>query len=108
MANALPQAIGAQSAYRGRQVITVSGDGGFSMLMGIILSHQQLNLPVKVAVLNNGSLGFVELEMKATGFLKHGTDLENPDFTKIAEGAGLFAVHVDDPAGVRAALDYRA
>lgn len=104
MANALPQAIGAQSAFRRRQVITMSGDGGFSMLLGDILSLRQLNLPVKVVVFNNGSLGFVELEMKATGFLKHGTDLENPDFTKIAEGAGLLAVHVDDPEEVRPAL----
>lgn len=104
MANALPQAIGAQSSFRGRQVITMSGDGGFSMLLGDILSLRQLNLPVKVVVFNNGSLGFVELEMKATGFLKHGTDLENPDFTKIAEGAGLLAVHVDDPEEVRPAL----
>jgi pyruvate dehydrogenase (quinone) len=104
MANALPQAIGAQIAFRRRQVITMSGDGGFSMLMGDILSLRQLNLPVKVVVFNNSSLGFVELEMKATGFLKHGTDLENPDFTKIAEGAGLFAIHVDDPEEVRPAL----
>lgn len=105
MANALPQAIGAQSAFRRRQVITMSGDGGFSMLLGDILSLRQLNLQVKVVVFNNGSLGFVELEMKATGFLKHGTDLENPDFTKIAEGAGLLAVHVDDPEEVRPALE---
>jgi pyruvate dehydrogenase (quinone) len=104
MANALPQAIGAQSAFLRRQVITLSGDGGFSMLMGDILTLRQLNLPVKVVVFNNSSLGFVELEMKATGFLKHGTDLENPDFTKIAEGAGLFAIHVDDPEDVRPSL----
>jgi len=105
MANALPQAIGAQSVFRGRQVITMSGDGGFSMLMGDILSLRQLNLPVKIVVFNNGSLGFVELEMKATGFLKHGTDLENPDFTKIAEGAGLLAIHVDEPEEVRPGLE---
>jgi pyruvate dehydrogenase (quinone) len=105
MANALPQAIGAQSVFRNRQVITMSGDGGFSMLMGDILSLRQLNLPVKIVVFNNGSLGFVELEMKATGFLKHGTDLENPDFTKIAEGAGLLALHVVDPEQVRPALE---
>ena len=105
MANALPQAIGAQSAFRERQIITMSGDGGLSMLLGDILSLRQLNLPVKIVVFNNGSLGFVELEMKATGFLKHGTDLENPDFTKIAEGAGLLAIHVDDPEEVRPALE---
>ena len=60
---------------------------------------------MKVVVFNNGSLGFVELEMKATGFLKHGTDLVNPDFAKIAQGAGLFALHVDDPEEVRPALE---
>jgi pyruvate dehydrogenase (quinone) len=83
----------------------MSGDGGLSMLLGDILSLRQLNLPVKIVVFNNGSLGFVELEMKATGFLKHGTDLENPDFTKIAEGAGLLAIHVDDPEEVRPGLE---
>jgi pyruvate dehydrogenase (quinone) len=110
MANALPQAIGAQISHPGRQVVTLSGDGGVSMLMGDLLSLRQLNLPVKVVVFNNGSLGFVELEMKATGFLSHATDLVNPDFAKIAEGTGILGLHVDDPergstrarAGVRA------
>ena len=105
MANALPQAIGAQSALPGRQVITLSGDGGLSMLMGDLLSLRQLKLPVKVVVFNNGSLGFVELEMKAAGFVQHGTDLENPDFAKIAEGAGLLGIHVDDPEDVRPAIE---
>ena len=105
MANALPQAIGAQISHPARQVIALSGDGGFSMLMGDLLSLRQLNLPVKVIVFNNGSLGFVELEMKATGFLQHGTDLVNPDFAKIAEGAGVLGLHVDDPEGVRPALE---
>jgi pyruvate dehydrogenase (quinone) len=105
MANALPQAIGAQISHPGRQVIALSGDGGFSMLMGDLLSLRQLNLPVKVIVFNNGSLGFVELEMKATGFLQHGTDLVNPDFAKIAEGAGVLGLHVDDPEGVCPALE---
>jgi pyruvate dehydrogenase (quinone) len=105
MANALPQAIGAQRSHPSRQVIALSGDGGFSMLMGDLLSLRQLNLPVKVVVFNNGSLGFVELEMKATGFVQHGTDLVNPDFTKIAEGAGVLGLHVDDPEGVRPALE---
>ncbi len=105
MANALPQAIGAQCSHPGREVIALSGDGGFSMLMGDLLSLRQLNLPVKVVVFNNGSLGFVELEMKATGFLQHGTDLLNPDFARIAEGAGVLGLHVDDPEGVRPALE---
>ena len=105
MANALPQAIGAQISHPGRQVVTLSGDGGVSMLMGDLLSLRQLNLPVKIVVFNNGSLGFVELEMKATGFLSHATDLVNPDFAKIAEGTGILGLHVDDPEKVRPALE---
>ena len=105
MANALPHAIGAQATHPGRQVVTLSGDGGLSMLMGDLLSLRQLNLPVKLIVFNNGSLGFVELEMKATGFLSHATDLVNPDFTQIAQGAGLLGIHVDDPEQVRPALE---
>jgi pyruvate dehydrogenase (quinone) len=75
MANAMAQSIGAQSAFPGRQVVSLSGDGGFSMLMGDILSLKQLNLPVKVVVFNNGALGFIELEQKSVGFLATGTDL---------------------------------
>jgi pyruvate dehydrogenase (quinone) len=105
MANALPQAIGAQISHPGRQVITLSGDGGFSMLMGDLLSLRQLNLPVKVVIFNNGSLSFVELEMKATGFLNHATKLVNPDFSKIAEGTGILGLHVDDPEKVRPTLE---
>jgi len=67
------------------------------MLMGDLLSLRQLNLPVKIVVFNNGSLGFVELEMKATGFVNHGTDLVNPDLVGIAKGAGVLGLHVDDP-----------
>lgn len=104
MANALPQALGAQISHPGHQVVALSGDGGVSMLMGDLLSLRQLNLPVKIVVFNNGSLGFVELEMKATGFLTHATDLVNPDFSKIAEGAGILGLHVDDPGEVRQAL----
>ncbi|MFZ0742814.1 MAG: ubiquinone-dependent pyruvate dehydrogenase [Terracidiphilus sp.] len=105
MANALPQAIGAQISHPGRQVVTLSGDGGVSMLMGDLLSLRQLKLPVKVVVFNNGSLGFVELEMKATGFLSHATELVNPDFAKIAEGTGILGIHIDDPEEVRPALE---
>ena len=71
MANAMAQAIGAQAAFPGRQVISLSGDGGFTMLMGDFLSLTQLNLPVKIVVFNNGALGFIELEQKSTGFLDH-------------------------------------
>src|SRR6266550_2622922 len=89
MANALPDAIGAQAAYPGRQVISMSGDGGFSMLMGDVITLKQEKLPVKVIIFKNESLAFVELEQRATGFLEFATDLQSPDFAKIAEGAGL-------------------
>ena len=92
MANALPQAIGAQVTYPGRQVISMSGDGGFSMMMGDLLTLRQQNLPVKVIVFKNDSLAFVELEMKAAGIVDFATDLHNPDFAKIAEGAGLLGL----------------
>jgi len=97
MANALPQAIGAQASYPGRQVISMSGDGGFAMLMGDLLTLRQHQLPVKLIVFRNDSLAFVELEMKAAGILDYGTDLHNPDFTKIAEGAGLLGLKAETP-----------
>jgi pyruvate dehydrogenase (quinone) len=97
MANALPDAIGAQAAYPGRQVISMSGDGGFSMLMGDILTLKQSKLPAKVIIFKNESLAFVELEQKASGFLEFATDLESPDFAKIAEGAGLLGLTARTP-----------
>jgi len=97
MANALPQAIGAQVSHPGRQVISMSGDGGFAMLMGDLLTLRQHELPVKLIVFRNDSLAFVELEMKAAGILDFGTDLLNPDFTKIAEGAGLLGLRAETP-----------
>jgi pyruvate dehydrogenase (quinone) len=104
MANALPQAIGAQKAYPGRQVITMSGDGGLAMLLGDLLSLHQLKLPVKVVVFNNSSLAFVELEMKAAGVLEYGTDLVNPDFAKLAEAANVLGIRVEKPEELRPAL----
>jgi pyruvate dehydrogenase (quinone) len=100
MANALPQAIGAQITYPGRQVISISGDGGLAMLMGDLLTLKQHDLPVKTIVLKNDSLAFVELEMKAAGFVDFGTDLRNPDFTKIAEGAGVLGLRAETPEQV--------
>jgi pyruvate dehydrogenase (quinone) len=97
MANALPQAIGAQATYPGRQIITLSGDGGLSMLMGDLLTLKQRELPVKVIVFKNNSLAFVELEQKSIGLLDFGTDLHNPDFAKIAEGAGLLGLTARTP-----------
>jgi pyruvate dehydrogenase (quinone) len=104
MANAMLQAIGAQSACKGRQVISMSGDGGFSMMMGDFISLSQLGLPVKVIVLNNGTLGFVEMEMKATGFLDSGVDLKNPDFAAMAEAMGVRGIRVEDPGELEGAL----
>jgi pyruvate dehydrogenase (quinone) len=80
MANGMLQAIGAQAMYPDRQVISMSEDGGFSMMMGDFITLTQMGLPAKVIVLNNGTLGFVEMEMKASRFLNTGCDLKNPDF----------------------------
>jgi pyruvate dehydrogenase (quinone) len=104
MANALPQAIGAQVSHPGRQVISMSGDGGFAMLMGDLLTLGQHQLPVKIIVLKNDSLAFVELEMKSAGIVDFGTDLRNPDFTKIAEGAGLLGLQAKTPDQVEPML----
>jgi pyruvate dehydrogenase (quinone) len=104
MANALPQAIGAQAAFPKRQVITLSGDGGIAMLLGDLLTLRQARLPVKVVVFKNDSLGFVELEMKAAGFLDFATELRNPDFAKIADASGVLGLKADLPEEVRPAL----
>ncbi len=104
MANAMPQAIGAQAVDQARQVISLSGDGGFTMLMGDFISLVQLKLPVKVVIFNNGALGFVELEMKATGFLETGVELQNPDFAAMARAMGVHATRVEDPADLAPAL----
>jgi pyruvate dehydrogenase (quinone) len=95
MANALPQAIGAQASQPSRQVIALSGDGGVAMLLGELITLRQLQLPVKVVVFNNGALSFVELEMKAAGIVTYGTDLDNPDFAAIAQAVGLFGARVE-------------
>jgi pyruvate dehydrogenase (quinone) len=108
MANAMAQGIGAQAAFPGRQVISLSGDGGFTMLMGDFLTLAQHRLPLKVVVFNNGALGFIELEQKSTGFLTFGTDLDNPNFAAMAEAVGIRGIRLEDPAevdeGIAAAL----
>jgi len=104
MANAMPQAIGAQSAFPRRQVISLSGDGGFAMLMGDFLTLVQHDLPVKVVVFNNGTLGFVEIEQKSTGFLDFGTTLKNPNFAAMAEAAGVRAIRLEDPRDVESGI----
>jgi pyruvate dehydrogenase (quinone) len=97
MANAMLHAIGAQSAFPGRQVISMSGDGGFTMMMGEFVTLIQMGLPVKIIVLNNGTLGFVELEMKASGFLDSECDLKNPNFADMANAMGILGVRVERP-----------
>jgi pyruvate dehydrogenase (quinone) len=105
MANALPQAIGAQEVFPYRQVVCLSGDGGFSMLMGDFLSLRQLKLPVKIVVFNNGALSFVELEMKAAGILTHGTSLVDTDFSKLADAAGILGLRAERPEQVKPMLN---
>ena len=97
MANAMAHAIGAQASQPGRQVISMSGDGGFAMLMGDLITLTQMKLPVKVVIFNNGVLGFVAMEMKASGFIETGVDLKNPDFAAMARAMGIHAVRVEDP-----------
>ena len=104
MANALPQAVGVQASQPGRQVVTLSGDGGLAMLLGELITLRQQQLPVKVVVFNNGALSFVELEMKAAGVVTYGTDLDNPDFAGMARSAGLFGIRVDRAGELEGAL----
>ena len=104
MANAMLHAIGAQAACRGRQVISFSGDGGFSMMMGDFLTLIQMKLPVKIILLNNGTLGFVELEMKANGFIDSGCDLTNPNFAAMAQAVGIKGIRVEKPQELRGAV----
>jgi pyruvate dehydrogenase (quinone) len=104
MANAMPQAIGAQFAMPNRQVISMSGDGGFTMLMGDLLTVRQWKLPIKIVIFNNGLLGFVDIEMKAGGFLPMGTRLDNPNFADMAQAIGIYGVRVEDPRELKSAL----
>jgi pyruvate dehydrogenase (quinone) len=104
MANALPQAIGAQCCYPDRQVIAMCGDGGLAMLMGDLLSLTQHNLPIKIVVFNNSALGMVKLEMEVAGLPDYQTDLKNPNFAKLADAIGIMGVRVENPADVSAGL----
>src|SRR5246500_2236271 len=97
MANAMVQAIGAQAAFPKRQIISMSGGGGFTMMMGEFATIRQAGLPVQIILLNNGTLGFVELEMKANGFVDVGCDLKNPNFAAMAEAMGIKGVRVERP-----------
>lgn len=105
MACALPQACGVQAVDRKRQVISMSGDGGLSMLMGELFTATQNALPIKIVVYNNSSLAFVELEMKAGGYVNFGTDLEEQNFAQIATACGLLGIRVDTAAELRAKME---
>ena len=94
MANAMPQALGAQAAFPGRQVVSLSGDGGLTMLMGDMLTAIQMQLPIKIVVFNNGTLGFVQMEQKAAGYLDTNVSLKNPDFGAIAREMGFLGRRV--------------
>lgn len=104
MANALPQAIGAQAAFPGRQVVALCGDGGIAMLLGELITLSQQRLPVKIVVFDNSALAFVELEMMSAGIPTFGTDLKNPDFAAVAEALGMHGTRVERPEELRPAL----
>ena len=97
MANGMPMALGLKKAFPARQVISLSGDGGLAMLMGDLLTIRQENLPIKIIVLHNSSLNFVELEMKTEGLLNNYTDLNNPSFAAIAQAVGIKGYEVKNP-----------
>jgi pyruvate dehydrogenase (quinone) len=105
MANALPQAIGAQATYPGRQVISLSGDGGLAMFLGELLTVAQYRLPVKIVLFNNHRLGMVQMEMEVAGLPHYGCELKNPNFALLAQAVGLMGRRVEDPAEVRPALE---
>src|SRR5262249_601356 len=100
MANAMSQAIGAQAAFPRRQVISLSGYGGFTMMMGDFLTRVEHKLAVKVVVFNNGALGFIEIEQKSSGFLDFGTKFKNPNFAAMAEAVGVRGIRLEDPGDV--------
>jgi pyruvate dehydrogenase (quinone) len=104
MACALPFAVGAQAAHPGRQVVSLSGDGGLTMLLGELFTLRQNRLPAKIVVFNNGSLNFVELEMKAAGIVNYATELDNPQLAEVAAAIGLWARRVERPGDLEDAL----
>src|ERR1700683_524822 len=110
MANALPQSIGAQCAFPGRQVIAMCGDGGFAMSLGDILTVTQYNLPIKMVVFDNSALGMVKLEMETAGLPDYQTDLKNPNFAKLAEAIGIMGVRIENPSdltsGIKKAFEH--
>ncbi len=105
MANALPMAIGAQVAHTERQVVSVSGDGGLSMLMGELVTVAAYDLPVKVVVFNNSTLGLVKVEMLVDGIPDFGVDVPMVDYAAVAAALGIHSQRVEDPADIRGALE---
>jgi pyruvate dehydrogenase (quinone) len=104
MANAMPQAIGAKLGSPDRQVVALCGDGGLSMLMGELLTAAGLDIPVKLMVFNNSTLGMVRAEMMVSGYQPFGTDVRNPDFGALAAAAGLHGERVTEAADIRPAI----
>jgi pyruvate dehydrogenase (quinone) len=105
MANAMPQAIGAQLAFPKRQVISMSGDGGFTMLMGDLLTLAEYELPIKLIVYNNSTLGMVKLEMRVAGYRDFGVDVKPSDFAKMAEAVGIRGIHIQDSGDLKKSLE---
>ena len=105
MANAAPNAFGAQLAYPGRQTIALTGDGGFTMLgLGDLLTQVERKSPVVQIILNNGSLDFVNIEQQEAGVIPFGVKFDNPDFAKVAEAMGAKGIRLEDPGDVRDGL----
>lgn len=104
MANAMPQALGAQCVDRERQVVAFCGDGGLSMLLGDLMTLKTYRLPVKLVVFDNRRLGMVKLEQEQAGLPEFGTVLDNPDFAAVAEAMGITGIRVTDPADVEDAV----
>src|SRR6202030_153216 len=105
MANAAPNAFGAQLAYPGRQTIALCGDGGFTMLgLGDLLTQVQRKTPVVQIILNNDSLNFVKIEQQEACFVPYGVKFKNPDFAKVAEAMGAKGIRIEEPGDVREGL----
>lgn len=105
MANAMPQAIGAKLALPERQVVALCGDGGLTMLMGELITAAWLEIPVKLMVFNNSTLGLVRSEMVVAGYEPYGTDVENPDFGQVARAVGLHGERVEAAGDIRSAIE---
>jgi pyruvate dehydrogenase (quinone) len=105
MAFAMPAALGIQLLNRKRQVIALSGDGGFSMLMGDLITAVTYELPVTIVIFNNAKLGLVKMEMEVAGYPEYGTDLKNPNFADIARVCGAGGIRVEKPSDLKPAIE---